>query len=82
MAKRAIMPGPKGFDSLRAHVDALDSAKYSEYAAKSESKVVHEDAFREMKAHLLKIYDRVEAPHSFMDETGAIFDCVPVEQQA
>jgi len=81
MAKRAIMPGPKGFDSLRAHVDALDSAKYSEYAAKSESKVVHEDAFREMKAHLLKIYDRVEAPHSFMDETGAIFDCVPVEQQ-
>ena len=75
------MADPKGFDSLRAFVNSLNSAKHSEYAAKLESKVAHEDAFEEMKAHILKIYDKVEAPHSFMDETGAIFDCVPVEQQ-
>ncbi len=34
-----------------------------------------------MKAHILKFYDKTEAPNSFMDETGAIFDCIPVEQQ-
>src|SRR5262249_31016126 len=60
---------------------SLNLAKHPAYAAKLESKVAHEDAFEEMKAHILKIYDKVEAPHSFMDETGAIFDCVPVGQQ-
>ena len=34
-----------------------------------------------MKAHILKLYDKTEAPHSFMDESGAIFDCIPIEQQ-
>ena len=34
-----------------------------------------------MKGHILELYEKVEAPHSFQDETGAIFDCIPVEQQ-
>jgi hypothetical protein len=75
------MADPKGFESIRAYVSSLSSAKHSAFAAKAESKVSHEDAFEEMKAHIVKIYDKVEAAHSFMDETGAIFDCVPVEQQ-
>jgi hypothetical protein len=50
-------------------------------SARADSKVAHEDALEEMKAHILKLYDKIEAPHSFMDETGAIYDCIPVEQQ-
>ncbi len=75
------MADPKGFESLRAYVDSVNSAEHSAYAAKAQSKIAHEDAFGEMKAHILKLYDKVEAPHSFMDETGAIFDCVPIKQQ-
>jgi hypothetical protein len=43
--------------------------------------VANEDAFSEMKSHILGLYEDVEAAHSFVDETGAIFDCIPIEQQ-
>jgi len=75
------MPDPKGFTSLKAFVDSVQSAKHSTFAAGAHAQVAHDDAFAEMKAHILKLYDKTEAPHSFMDETGAIFDCIPIEQQ-
>jgi hypothetical protein len=66
---------------LKAFVDSVQSAKHSTLAAEAHAKVAHEDAFAEMKAHILKLYDKTEAPHSFMDEGGGIFDCIPIEQQ-
>jgi hypothetical protein len=75
------MADPKGFPSLRASLDSIQSANHVEFAARAESKVAHEDAFSEMKTHILNLYQNVEAPHSFMDEGGAIFDCIPIEQQ-
>lgn len=74
------MADPKGFPSLRASLESIQSANHAEFAARAESKVAHEDAFSEMKTHILNLYRNVEAPHSFMDE-GAIFDCIPTEQQ-
>jgi hypothetical protein len=74
-------PEPKGIPSLRAFVDSLESAEYQEYAALAPSRVAHEDAFAEMKSHILALYENVEAAHSFVDETGAIFDCIPIAQQ-
>ena len=75
------MADPKGFPSLKASVDAVQSATHGEYAAKAGSRVAHEDAFAEMKAHILSFYDKTEAVQSFMDEGGGIFDCIPIEQQ-
>src|SRR5271157_5542451 len=75
------MADPKGFPSLTASIDSVQSAKHSDFAAKAASRVAHEEAFAEMKAHILKLYDKTEAPHSFMDESGGIFDCIPIEQQ-
>jgi hypothetical protein len=75
------MAEPKGIPSLRTFLDSLKSAKHGDYATRAASKVVHESAFAEMKAHVLQLYDKTEAPHSFVDETGAIFDCIPIEQQ-
>lgn len=74
------MADPKGFPSLRASLESIQSANHADFAARAESKVAHEDAFSEMKTHILNLYRNVEAPHSFMDE-GAIFDCIPTEQQ-
>ena len=75
------MADPSGFPSLKAFLDSLQSAKYSDYSPRAASKVAHEDAFAEMKAHVAKLYDKTEAPHSFMDEGGGVFDCIPIEQQ-
>jgi hypothetical protein len=75
------MADPKGIPSLKAFVDSIDSAKHGNFLARAESKVAHEDAFADMRAHILKLYDKTESPNSFMDGTGAIFDCIPIEQQ-
>ncbi len=75
------MPDPIGFPSFKAFIDSLKPAKHRDYSARAASKVAHEGAFEEMKAHILKLYDKTKAPHSFMDESGAIFDCIPIEQQ-
>jgi hypothetical protein len=75
------MPEPIGFSSFKAFIDSIRSAKHGDYSVRAASRVAHEDAFEEMKAHILKLYDGIEAPHNFMDESGAIFDCIPIEQQ-
>jgi hypothetical protein len=72
---------PKGIPSLRSFVDSVGSAAHEEYAPGVRSRVAHEDAFSEMKSHILGLYENVDAAHSFMDETGAVFDCIPIEQQ-
>ncbi len=75
------MADPRGIQPLKAFVDSIESAKHAHYAARAESNVAHEDAFADMRAHILKLYDKTESPHSFLDGSGAIFDCIPIEQQ-
>ena len=43
------MADPKGFTSLKAFVDSIQSAKHSTFA-EAHAEVAHEDAFAEMKA--------------------------------
>jgi hypothetical protein len=75
------MPEPTGFPSLKVFIGSIQSARFSDYSAKVASKVAHEAAFAEMKAHILNLYDKTEVQHSFVDESGAVFDCIPIEQQ-
>lgn len=37
--------------------------------------------FDKMKAHILGLYENVQPVHTFVDEGGAHFDCIPMEQQ-
>ena len=75
------MPDPKGFPSLKRFRDSVNSAKYTGLLPRAETKVAHEDAFAEMKGHILNLYEKTDARNSFMDESGAIWDCIPIEQQ-
>ena len=75
------MADPKGFESFKSFLDSVHSTKYAALTAHADSKIAHEDALDEMKAHILKLYQKTEAPHSFTDESGAIYDCIPIEQQ-
>ena len=71
----------KSFPSFREFVDSLEKKQAHEFAAQPSAKVENEEAFSEMKQHLLKMYKGVEAPHSFQDDAGQVFDCIPQEQQ-
>ncbi len=75
------MPDPKGIQSFRAFMDSVHGAEHGEFSVKPLSLVAHEDAFSEMKAHLLKHYDGIEVSHSFEDESDAVYDCIPIGQQ-
>jgi hypothetical protein len=72
---------PAGIQPLRAYLESVDAAQPTHYMAAADSRVAHEDAFAEMRRHVLQHYEGVEAQHSFVDENGSIFDCIPVEQQ-
>ena len=39
------------------------------------------NAFEEKRQHLLNLYSGVTVQHSFVDDSGQVFDCVPVAQQ-
>ena len=75
------MSEPVGFPSLSTYVESLQAARHGAFLARAETQTSDSGAFEEMRSHLLNHYEGVEAPHSFMDEGGAIFDCIPVEQQ-
>lgn len=40
------------------------------------------DPLAEARRHVLRQYEGATAEHSFADATGAVFDCIPIEQQA
>jgi hypothetical protein len=81
MTKPRKAAEPKGIPSLRSFLAALEPAEHQEFAVRPASRVANEDAFADMKSHILGLYENVEAAHSFVDETGAVFDCIPIEQQ-
>src|SRR5258708_31993431 len=75
------MPDPIGIPSLSAFLNSLQSEQHADYSIMPASRVAHEEAFSEMKSHIVQLYENVDAQHSFVDATGAIFDCIPIEQQ-
>jgi hypothetical protein len=71
----------KSFPSFREFMDSLSASKLEHFKPLTDSKVASDDAFLEMKNHLLRHYQGVEVSHSFADENGQIFDCIPIGQQ-
>ena len=72
---------PRGITPLTAFVTRSVRRATPSSPRGPESRVAHEDAFDAMRDHILGLYDGVSATHSFADEQGAVFDCIPVEQQ-
>jgi hypothetical protein len=59
----------------------IDTARHEHFAGKSGVKVADDAAFAAMKAHISQLYSGVTEVHSFEDENGSVFDCIPVNQQ-
>lgn len=77
------MTAHKELLSLKEFIDSVRSITYGEFLTRKlpETRVANEEAFVEMQSYILNFYDKTEALHSFADETDAIYDCIPVEQQ-
>ena len=70
----------KNIPSLEDFRKSIDSAEHGSFARSSKAKA-NESEFPAMKAHILGLYHGVTEVHSFEDENGSIFDCIPVTQQ-
>ncbi len=66
---------------LKAFVESVQSVKPTIFLARPENKVADEDVFADMQTHILNLYEKTETLQSFMDKSGAVYDCIPVEQQ-
>src|SRR5262245_7440474 len=75
------MTAPESVTPFKRFVASLKDIKPAQRAAEVGSNARNANAVEEMAAHLMRQYDGVEAVHSFMDENGSIFDCIPIEQQ-
>lgn len=67
--------------TIREFLKTVEAAKHVQFTSLQGVKVAHEAAFTAMKDHITKLYQGVEVKHSFEDENGSIFDCIPVNQQ-
>ena len=75
------MPEPLGIPPFDEFLESIEAARPEAHLGVPDRRVANEDAFSEMRRHLQRHYERVQAEHSFMDQNGSIFDCVPIEQQ-
>jgi Neprosin len=75
------MTAPEGITPFKQFVASLKDIEPAQRAAEVGSNARNANAVEEMTAHLMHQYDGVEAVHSFLDENGSVFDCVPIEQQ-
>jgi hypothetical protein len=73
------MPTLQSFDDFYR---SLGTATHHDFPANKllalADSIVHFDAKR---LHLLKLYEGVSVAHSFVDDSGQIFDCVPIDRQ-
>src|ERR1051326_3208113 len=67
--------------SFSDFMDSVRSAKHEHYTEKTGNIVADEVEFTNMKEYLTKLYQGVEVLHSFTDESGSVFDCIPLEHQ-
>src|SRR6267378_2807825 len=76
-------PEQRGYDSFvpfERFLEQVKGAKFEEYARARNAKVESREAFEDMKAHILRMYDGVGKATSFVlgEEYG---DCIAIEAQ-
>ncbi|HEV7179314.1 MAG TPA: neprosin family prolyl endopeptidase [Candidatus Baltobacteraceae bacterium] len=65
----------------REFVRAVHSSQYQAYKHDPRARVRDQAAFKAMQEHLVKLNEGVDVQHSFVDNAGSVFDCVPIDQQ-
>lgn len=74
-------PQPIGILPHPEFMRAVDNAQYEAYKADPRIRVTSLPQFREMQSHIKRLYEGVEVQSSFVDASGHVFDCIPIDQQ-
>jgi len=69
------------FPTFSQFIESVTSAQYAEYSRRPAAKVADDSQFAAMRQYIADRYEGVEVAHSFVDDNGQVFDCIPVEQQ-
>lgn len=74
-------PQPIGILPHPEFLRAVENAQFDAYKADPSIRVASLPQFREMQNHIQRMYDGVDVEHSFVDASGHVFDCIPIDQQ-
>src|ERR1022692_3764158 len=74
------MPDESRIQDFREFVDSLSSARHEDVGG-APGVASGTAQFEAKKQHLVNMYAGVTSAHSFMDDNGQIFDCIPVREQ-
>ncbi len=72
---------PPGVLPIESHLELVAATSFDYHRLDPRSRVKNETAFGTMKSHIVDFYANVPVSHSFEDSAGAVFDCIPIEQQ-
>jgi Neprosin len=72
---------PPGILPTASHLELVAATSFDYHRLDPRSRVRNEAAFETMKSHIVDFYADVPVLHSFEDSAGAVFDCIPIEQQ-
>jgi hypothetical protein len=70
-----------GFPTFSKFLEAVTATEHAGIAARPGTRVGEAAEFDAMKQHILGLYEGVDVQHSFIDDSGQVFDCMPIEQQ-
>jgi hypothetical protein len=62
-------------------VDSIARADFDGMMTDAHARVADPNAFKEMQMYLLRTHEGLDIAHSFADDAGQTFDCVPINQQ-
>jgi Neprosin len=72
---------PVGIVPFRQFVDSLSDIRPEQHVGVALSRARDVDAVEQMRNYLVSYYGTAEAPHSYVDDNGSVFDFIPIEQQ-
>lgn len=73
--------------------DQQDSIEFSSFLEKTSTlnyealqtpegvHIAEEDELEKMRQHIFNTYEGIDVQHSYLDEVGQVWDCIPIEQQ-
>ncbi|MGW1075655.1 neprosin family prolyl endopeptidase [Streptomyces sp. NPDC002537] len=70
------------FPDFSAFIDGVNNTDHEQFTAQQPNAPVAVTEFTAMRRHVQSLYAGIEhVPHSFVDDNGQVFDCVPVGSQ-
>jgi neprosin-like protein len=73
--------GESYFPTFARFMDSVTSAEHHDYADRPAARVANVEQFNAMRQYIIDRYGGIEVAHSFVDENGQVFDCIPIRQQ-